>query len=388
MADATSTAVLRDLRLRNFRNFQELEVAFPSAGVAIIGDNGSGKTNLLEAICYLEIFRSFRGAPDEQLVRFDAEGFHVRGHALRGAEETIAAGFETRGKRKKVTINGNEPERIGDALGQIGAVIFSPSDVEIIRGSPAERRRYLDIVLSLNYPGYLRALQHFKQVLRHRNAILRSGRGMDAISAFDDGLIHWGAQVMATRADWVDAWGERFAEHYSTIAGGVRGVVHYSPGLGRESATVVQSGADSLRLDRIREAFDVELSRVRSREQDRRMTLVGPHRDDLLFVMHGQSGDVDLRDFGSGGQVRTASIALRFIEAETARVRRGLNPLILLDDVFAELDHPRAARILELIEDQRPGQIVLTAPKESDVVIRSETLARWRIAAGRIDSRD
>src|SRR5687767_15514522 len=121
--------VCRELRLRQFRNFAELEVTLPGPGVAIIGDNGSGKTNLLEAIYYLEIFRSFRGAPDEQLVRFGAEAFHVRGRFQSESQNEVTAGFEPKGRRKKVTHNGMEPDRLGDALGQIGAVVFTPADV-------------------------------------------------------------------------------------------------------------------------------------------------------------------------------------------------------------------------------------------------------------------
>src|SRR5688572_10356323 len=154
MGSPLSALGFRQLRLRQFRNFAELEQEFPPAGVAIIGENGAGKTNLLEAIYYLEIFRSFRGAPDEQLVRFGAEAFHVRGRFEDecGARIEVGAGFEARGRRKKVMLDGTEPERLGDALGQAGAVIFSPADVRIVLGSPAERRRFLDIVLSLNRP--------------------------------------------------------------------------------------------------------------------------------------------------------------------------------------------------------------------------------------------
>src|SRR5687768_1554752 len=173
MGSPSSALGFRQLRLRQFRNFAELEQEFPPAGVAIIGENGSGKTNLLEAVYYLEIFRSFRGAPDEQLVHFGADAFHVRGRfgadANRDVHELTAA-FEPRGRRKKVTRDGLEPNRMGDAIGQVGAVIFSPSDIAVVRGSPAERRRFLDIVLSINRPGYLAALQRYRSILRHRNA--------------------------------------------------------------------------------------------------------------------------------------------------------------------------------------------------------------------------
>ncbi len=128
--------ICRELRLRDYRNFAEIELRFPEAGVAIIGANGAGKTNLLEAIYYLEIFRSFRGAPDEQLVRFDAPAFHLRGRfedSATGAVEEVTAAYEPKGRRKRVSVNGVETERLSEAIGHVGAVVFSPSD----RAGPA-----------------------------------------------------------------------------------------------------------------------------------------------------------------------------------------------------------------------------------------------------------
>jgi DNA replication and repair protein RecF len=134
---------LHRLHLRNYRNFAEQVLEFPAQGAAIVGDNGQGKTNLLEAIYYLEIFRSFRGAPDEQLVRFGEEVFRVEGRLAddEGRERSVSAAFDRRARKKKVAVNGAEPDRLGDALGQVGAVIFSPSDVELVAGGPGARRR-------------------------------------------------------------------------------------------------------------------------------------------------------------------------------------------------------------------------------------------------------
>jgi DNA replication and repair protein RecF len=384
MRKASSTLAFTELRLRQFRNFSELEQSFPSAGVAIIGENGAGKTNLLEAIYYLEIFRSFRGAPDEQLVRFGADAFHVRGRFQgrdSGPAQELTAAFEARSRRKKVTHNGVEPERIGDALGQLGAVIFTPADVDIVRGSPAERRRFLDIVLSLNRRGYLAALQQYRHVLRHRNAALRDPRGAVTLHAWDDALVESGTRVMAERAHWVAQNADEFARRYRVIADGVEANLRYGSGLGRRVERAEETEPEQLRAD-----FRAALERLAARERERGVTLAGPHRDELAFHMRGQTGDIDLREYGSGGQVRTAAIALRMVEADTIRSRRGSDPLILLDDVFAELDRSRAARILELLENEQPGQVVLTAPKESDLEVRQGQLAHWRIAGGEIQA--
>jgi DNA replication and repair protein RecF len=184
---------------------------------------------------------------------------------------------------------------------------------------------------------------------------------------------------MTARAEWVSASAESFARRYRVISGGVDGCITYVCGVGRRS-----DPPDALDRVKLSEAFRAELERVAPREQERRITLTGPHRDDLVFTMQGSSGPVDLREYGSGGQVRTAAIALRMVEADTRRERRDRDPLILLDDVFAELDRPRSIRILELLEAEQPGQVILTAPKESDLELRHGQLDHWRIAAGMI----
>ncbi|HEX2203431.1 MAG TPA: DNA replication/repair protein RecF [Longimicrobium sp.] len=369
---------LSRLVLTNWRNFAAQTVELPAQGVAIIGDNGQGKTNLLEAIYYLEIFRAFRGAPDEQLVRFGEEFFRVEGTlaAPDGRERRIAAAFERRRKKKKVTVDGAEPERLGDALGQVGAVIFSPSDVELVAGGPGERRRFLDIVLSLAEPGYLAALQRYRHALVQRNTLLRQGAGPELVSAWNDGLVALGSRVVAARAGWVAARRESFAAHYAHVAGGQPGALDFAPSV---------PGADDAALapERVAEAFHAQLARLAERERARGMTLAGPHRDDLRFTLPGADGAaLDLRTFGSGGQQRTAAIALRMVEAETIRETRGRESVILLDDVFAELDPGRSRRIIEWIDAAEGGQVILTSPKPGDVQIHGDTLPRWTIRNG------
>jgi len=379
------TLLLRELRLRNYRNFAQLDLRFPAAGAAIIGDNGSGKTNLLESIHYLEIFRSFRGAADEQLVRFGAEAFHVRGvfEEKDTARQTeITAAYEPRTRRKRVTIDGAEVDRLGDAIGRVGAVIFSPSDVEIVAGGPGERRRFLDIVLSLNVRGYLDALQRYRHVLRQRNALLRIAHANDDLAAWDGGLVDAGSTIIVARHEWVRAHADRYAAVYAAIGGGATSSMSYDADVD-VGEDVTREGAAA--------AFAARLERVAQRERERGITLAGPHRDDLALRMQTSDGLVDLRQFGSGGQVRTAAIALRVIEAESVREARGFRPLLLLDDVFAELDPGRSRRILELFGNETHGQVILTAPKESDVLLDRTggeslvaPLERWRIAAGEV----
>jgi DNA replication and repair protein RecF len=370
---------LSALTLRHFRNLCDQDLELPPEGVALIGDNAQGKSNFLEAIYYLETFRSFRGARDEQLVGFGADVFRVVGHAASsgsaGGTAQVTAAFERRGKRKKVCLDGAEQVRLGSALGRLAAVIFSPSDLELVNGGPKERRRFLDIVLSLNEPGYLGSLQEYRRNLAQRNAALRDVLPATAVQAWDPGLVESGAEVIAARRDWISGVSRSFGDYYARVSDDGRAGVTYE-------ASVDIAGAAS--TEAVREAFREAL--VRASDRDRRIgtTTVGPHRDELRLTLQSSDERLDLRDFGSGGQRRTAALALRLVEADTIRARRGESPLILVDDAFAELDAGRSERVLDLMEATDSGQVVVTAPKETDVRLKRQSLARWHIAAGRV----
>ena len=371
---------LNRLALRHFRNLGSQDLEFPPEGVALIGDNAQGKSNFLEAIYYLETFRSFRGARDEQLLSFGQEVFRVAGTAAsgpleHGRVEEVAAAFQRKGGRKKVSVDGAEPKRLGEALGRLAAVVFSPTDVDLVSGGPKERRRFLDMVLSLNEPGYLSALQEYKKILSCRNASLKEGYSGSVVMAWNQGLISSGAKVMWARKNWIEGGTQTFGDYYVRVSENARARMTYRP-------SVPSAGVNS--VDEMSEAIRGAL--VDSFDRERRMgtTVVGPHRDEIRLHLERADDDLDLRDYGSGGQRRTAALALRLVEAWTIRERRNKTPLILLDDVFAELDQGRSERVLELMEEEEPGQVVLTAPKESDVKIKKDELALWRISAGMI----
>ena len=369
---------LSALALRHFRNLGNQELEIPPDGLALVGDNAQGKSNFLEAIYYLETFRSFRGARDEQLVRFGEDVFRVTGSATAASEHgeavDVAAAFDRKAKRKKVSVSGREAERLGDALGRFAAVVFSPADVELVSGGPRERRRFLDIVLSLNQPSYLGALQEYKQVLARRNAALKEGQTGPVVAAWDPGLVRTGAEVVAARKAWIEAFTPAFGGYYLRVA-------EEAPARMTYRSSVPLGGAAA--LEEIHEAFRAAL--MESAPRDRRLgtTSVGPHRDEVRIELETGDG-LDLREYGSGGQRRTAALALRLVEAKTIRERRGAAPMVLMDDVFAELDAGRSERVLEVMEGEEIGQVLLTAPKDADVRIRRDRLPRWRIAAGRI----
>jgi DNA replication and repair protein RecF len=372
--------LLSTLALRDFRNLARLDLTLPSAGVVVIGENGQGKTNLLEAIYYLHLLRSVRGARDVDVVRFGAPGFHIAARTGGGPHHELSAGFERQGRRKRVKVDGGEPPRLSDALGALPWVLFSPADVDLVAGAPSSRRRYLDILLALSSRPYLAALQRYRAALAQRNAALRDAmrgagvRSEQRVAVWEAPLAEHGAVLWRERVMWTDLAAGRFAELCAAIGEQAPVAMRYATSL--EPA--------SMELDEVVRALTVALEQKRGLDMRRGLTHAGPHRDDLVLTLDGR----ELRAFGSAGQQRTAAIALRLLEAETLRARLGVAPLFLLDDPFAELDVRRSSNILELLAEQGMGQTLLTVPRESDIPPALTTLARWRIAAGIVSSAD
>ena len=364
----------------------------------MVGDNGQGKSNLLEAIYYLESFRSFRGAGDAEMTTFSEDVFHLKGSVAGSRPATVSAGFDRRRKRKKVTVDGNEAPRLWAALGRLGAVVFSPADANLVSGGPDARRRFLDMLLSLNRPGYLQSLQGYRKALAHRNAAIKAGAAREAVRAWDDLLVDQGSRITCMRREWVTQWAKPFAACCAAIsgmdadaAGGRAGAMAYKPNLAEAEA--VRDPLDAGDADEaptvaeaVRRCFRQRLEQGWETDVRRRTTCAGPHRDDLLFVLEMDGRRVSARAFGSGGQRRTLALALRLAEAATIRRQRKTEPVLLLDDAFAELDPGRSGRVLALMEAEAPGQVILTAPKESDVRLRSMSLARWTIRNGVVEA--
>ncbi len=368
---SASTARLTRLAARDFRNLAHVEIAPPADGLVVIGDNGHGKTNLLEAIYYLQILRSARGARDQDLVRFGAEGFHIAATVETDTRHEIGIGFERAGKRKRVRIDGVIPERMSHALGALPAVMFSPADVELIIGAPSVRRRFLDIVLALTARGYLDALQRYRGALVRRNAALResaraSRQSTSSVAVWEPALAEHGALLWRERRAWVASMEDAFERLCNEIG---------EPGRVRVSYSSTLSTAD----DGVAALADA-LAAKRPADLARGLTHVGPHRDDLVITLDGR----DLRVFGSAGQQRTAAIALRMLEASTFTERTGRAPLFLLDDPFAELDARRSSRILGLLERAGLGQTILAVPREGDIPRELTRLERLHVVGGQV----
>jgi DNA replication and repair protein RecF len=373
-ATPRAAARLRAISIHDFRNLARVVLDIPPPGLVVMGDNGQGKTNFLEAIYYCHLFRSMRGGRDADLVRFGAAAFHIAATADGAPFGEVAAGYERGTRRKKVVLDGVECTRLSDALGALPNVIFSPRDVEIVSGGPALRRRYVDVALASISRRYLASLQQYRAALVRRNAALRAARSSSAATAihvWEVPLARHGAVLCEERQAWIEWSRERFAGLCAAI--GERDVadLRYRP-------SVDLSGArDAGAMER---ALLAALAQHRDRDIQRGLTHTGPHRDDLDLRL----GAHGMRTFGSAGQQRTAAIALRLLECRTYRERSGREPLILLDDPFAELDPARAARILGLITSGRDGQAIFTVPRPGDIPEALRGLSRVRVRDGQV----
>ena len=376
-----------------------VDLALPAEGIAVVGDNGQGKTNLLEAVAYLHLLRSVRGARDVEVARFGEGGFHIRGEASANPSSTTAStpstsvtvvtlGFERASRRKRVTVNGAVPQRLSDALGAIPSVTFAPVDVELVRGGPVARRRYLDVTLATTSRRYLAALQSYRAALLQRNTALRlvarrgslsPGESESAVGAWEPLLAESGAILWADRAAWAARWAPELARISAAI--GERAMVQMRH-VGRLPGPP----------DMIRDRPPVELAAAlagalaagRTGDIRHGATRVGPHRDDLILTLSGR----DMRAYGSAGQQRTTAIALRILEADTLRCETGAAPVLLFDDPFAELDERRGRAILDVLGGADVGQVVLVVPRAADIPPGLTRLARFAITEGVVRGMD
>ncbi len=397
------------LSLTNFRNYGRLELDFPAGVVVLEGKNAQGKTNLLEALYYLATTRSPHTYQDDQLIHWEAgmygepvvvgrivadvEGAEGRQHLeLRLIREhklgTTTLRREALVDRRKV--------RLMDLLGQLRVVLFLPEDLNLVTGPPAGRRRYLDVTLCQTDRAYCRALANYNKVLEQRNALLRRlaeqgmrANGDDLLAIYTDKAAEWGSRILARRAVFLTEMGRRVQRiHYEALTAGQESLrLGYLPALtppeevgpGEDEAeTTGWLAAHQARLQPIAARLRQGMHEAQAVDLARGSTTLGPHRDDWRFWVNGRN----LSDYGSRGQQRSAILALKMAEIDWMVAETGEAPLLLLDDMLAELDQERRELVLAYVS--RAVQAVITT---TDLTIFPPTFLHQatvlQVAAGR-----
>lgn len=346
------------LEVTNFRCHEQAALELPPGLNLLVGPNGSGKTTLLEAIMLLATGRSPRTNWARELLRWEAQQAIVQGQfiAQAGATHQVSVSL-TRGSlggeiQKEIRFNGSPPESITQLMQQLPVVLFEPEDLQLVKGSPRQRRRFMNMALAGLRPLYLQDLQRYRRARRQRNELLKQAAGGPAtgedLAPWTRQLVQAGAQLMADRQWLVEQVGPRAAALYAELSGGTEPLeLRYRPNVSGEEG-----------LPERRQAFYEALEQSWDWELRRRATQVGPHRDDLLVLLGGQRA----RDFGSQGQQRTATLSLKLAQAQVLAASRQESPLVLLDDCLSELDQSRRQQVVELVGQF--DQLILTTAGE------------------------
>ena len=348
------------LRLRDFRNYARLDVDFSPGFHVLVGDNAQGKTNILETIYLLATLRSFRGVGGAQMIRHGQKGYFVGATVVAQGESEIKIYWSV--PERKLSLNGQPVKKLADYFGALRAVVFCTEDLQLIKGTARGRRRFLDLLLAQTFPGYLPTLQRYAHALRSRNALLKQ-RTMDevALESFSQELIKLGDEITRLRRELIP---------------------RLSP-LARLAYRRISNDAEELRLEyqpSIKRDFAVELAQSRARERSYRMTLIGPHRDEVQLLLNEKSA----AQYGSEGQKRTLAVALKMAQAEYITGLHGTPPVLLIDDVMGELDVKRRSGLLPLLEraNHARGQVFMTCTEENWPRELGRDLQRWRVAGG------
>jgi DNA replication and repair protein RecF len=353
---------IRALRLSDFRNYERLELELDEGLNFFTGPNGSGKTSILEAVSYLAVARSLRGANDAEVIRWGGGSFGVGGDIVSdGAVRSTTLRF-ARGGSKEVTLDGEKKSFLSEMVGVLRVAWFCPEDTYLTKGGPGERRKLLDMTLCQLDPAYLDALSNYRRSLRQRNEALLSWSPDDEsealVEVWTERLVHYGGRVTAGRMRLLPGFSDAVRMFHRSVAGSDDLRLRY-----RSTAAGMVSADDCpLSEEEVRKSYAEALGQVAADERRRGFTLVGPHRDDLEVRL----GDRVLRTFGSQGQHRTAAIALKLGEAAVLDAD-GRGVVVLLDDIMSELDDRRAAALVDLVAGL--GQALLTSTREAP--------ARW-----------
>ncbi|MBN1135198.1 MAG: DNA replication/repair protein RecF, partial [Anaerolineae bacterium] len=378
---------LAHLSLHNFRNYVRLDLDLPPGVMVLLGDNAQGKTNLLEAIYYLATSRSPYAGTDREMINWlslEQEplpytrlvGRVARGESSVLLEITVSQRAENGSRyQKQVRLNGVN-KRAMDLLGHLNVVLFVPEDVSLVSGSPGLRRRYLDVMLCQIDPHYCRTLAGYNQIVTQRNALLRDlgERGGDPgqLAFWNERLVEHGAHLIARRREAIAALDKLAQVIHGQLTDGLERLhLRYAPSVDLQQALAVAE---------IQAVYQAQLQSLRQRETAAGMTLAGPHRDEMRFVID----DIDAGVYGSRGQQRTAVLALKLAEVELMHSETGDYPVLLLDDMLSELDTRRRRFMLRQVDDGQQQAIITTTDLQALPPAFLQGCRLWRVEMGRL----
>ena len=373
------------LSLHDFRSYSSAEVELEPGVTAFVGLNGQGKTNLVEAIDYLSRLQSHRVASDAPLVRAGADQAVVRAAVVRDGRTAVLEVEINPGRANRARINRSPLPRTRELVGLVRTVVFSPEDLALVKGDPSERRRFLDDLLVLRAPRLAGVRSDYDRVLKQRNSLLKTARAggrsaregvLATLTVWDDHLARLGGELLAERLSLVEALRPYVGKAYETVARGATrddAEIDYRPSFELEEAREAAA---------LRDAILSEVERRRGDELDRGVSLVGPHRDDLLLSLGHAAGQdrLPVKGYASHGESWSFALALRLAAYDLLRAD-GDDPILILDDVFAELDSDRRERLAGLVAGAE--QVLVTAAVGADV---PDALAgaRFRVTAGEV----
>jgi DNA replication and repair protein RecF len=363
--------LVKDLRVRNWRNFEDENLRVGGEVTVFFGRNGQGKSNLLEAIYYAFAFRSFRTNSSRDIVRWGCSGAEIEvGFELGGFDRRLLARVEN--GRRSTTLDGKSVRRDTDSLAGAAAIVFAPEDLRLAKAPAAERRRALDRAVFAVHRPYLREVMAFERALKGRNTLLRRGEATrELLDSYDEILAVTGSRIVLRRRQVVSALAPQFAQAFAEIHGGAAASIRYRSD-GRVGS--VEGEAE------IGEALRRGLAESRGLDQRRGFTGFGPHTDDLEILL----GQRLAREHGSQGQIRSLALALKFAELLHVEERNREAPVLLLDDVASELDDVRRQRLFEVIAS-RTCQTMMTVTERRllpDLPGRID----WQVREGRVEA--
>lgn len=369
---------IAQLRLKDFRNYDAVECEFSTGINFIQGHNGQGKTSILEAIYFLCLSRSFKTQDDTTAIRFETPFFDIEGQFQTRSLEMSVRTVCHRTEGKSVLLDKKRLDRLSELVGKLPVVVSSPEDVQIVSGSPGNRRRWMDIALSQLNGVYLKDLQQYRQALKQRNALLNAPSiRSDNLDVWDRELAQTGSKIIRRRIDFIRTFAGSAEKVYREIAADKETVdMEYKCSIadGKTLSDVFDTGS----TEDIQKLYLEQLRSGREREIQRKLSLFGPHKDELVLLLNKKN----IRDYGSQGQLKTMAIALKFAEFLYMTDRLEQKPLLLLDDVFSELDPDRRQHLITRLDDA--GQVFLTSADEGIKFDTNKTIKYFSVEQGHI----